>query len=395
MVCATRTLVGRLLVGVIVGAHRGSAGPAADDALTQCGTLPWRPGPGVGAVGGQLGLVGQVVVPADVAAVVVVDQHRPFGAGPLDNAGVHAAVGIDGAPRGVAAVHICPGVAGILQHSQHAGVGETTPAQLPGPGAAVGAQRKPAAGERGDHTVGRTTRGERGEQVTDRGLDLGIGVEDHLAGLVVDEADRQRGPQLPARGGGLLAGLQPLRHHVQLHLAHRGLQPQQHPVVDIARIVDAIGVDQQRLGDRGELHQPRDLGVGAGQPGDLDPEDRPDPPRADPTHQLGETLPDHAEPTRNPQVGVDHHHVAAVPAQPHGLLGQPVLACRGLGVLAHLGHRRLPQVDHREPVAVAARDLGFGVHRLRLPGSPSPYSPAPQPLPHARTRPEPTPARQR
>ncbi len=61
-----------------------------------------------------------------------------------------------------------------------------TPAQLPGPGSAVGAQREAPVGERGDHTVGRAARGEGGEQVTDRGLDLGVGVDDDLAGVVVD-----------------------------------------------------------------------------------------------------------------------------------------------------------------------------------------------------------------
>ena len=79
-------------------------------------------------------------------------------------------------------MHVGAGVARILQHTQHAGVGELAPAQLPGPGAAVGAQREPPIGERGDHPVGRTARGERGEQVADRGLDLGVGVDDDLAG---------------------------------------------------------------------------------------------------------------------------------------------------------------------------------------------------------------------
>ena len=55
--------------------------------------------------------------------------------------------------------------------------------------------------------------------------------------------------------------------------------------------------------------------------------------------------------------------VGAGPTQPHRLLGQPVLAGRGLGVVAHLRHRRLPQVDHRQPVAVDAGDLRLAVHR--------------------------------
>ena len=63
----------------------------------------------------------------------------------------------------------------------------------------------------------------------------------------MDVADRQRGAQLAAGGRGALGRLQPLRHHMQLHLPDGGLHPEQHPVVDIAGIVDAVGVDQQRL----------------------------------------------------------------------------------------------------------------------------------------------------
>ena len=184
--------------------------------------------------------------------------------------------GVDGAAGGVAAEHVRAGVARVLQDPQHAGVGEPAPAQLPGPRAAVGAQREPAAGERGDHPVGRPARGERGEHVPDRGLDPGIGVDHDIAGVVVDQPDRQRGAQLAAPGRGPLVRLQPLRHHVQFHLSHGALEPQEDAVVHVGGIVDAVGVDQQRAGDPGEFRQPGHVGVGPGQPGDLDPEDRPD-----------------------------------------------------------------------------------------------------------------------
>src|SRR6185436_10375504 len=80
---AAGALVGRTLVAVVVGAHRLAAASAGDDALTQRGPLPGWAGPGVGAVGRQGGLVGQVGVPADIAVVVIADQHRPLAAGPL------------------------------------------------------------------------------------------------------------------------------------------------------------------------------------------------------------------------------------------------------------------------------------------------------------------------
>src|SRR6266540_2523253 len=81
---AARALIGGSRIGVVVGAHRFAAGPAGDDALTQRGPLPRWPRPGIGAISGQLGPVGQVVAPGDVAGVVIVDQHGPLGAGSLE-----------------------------------------------------------------------------------------------------------------------------------------------------------------------------------------------------------------------------------------------------------------------------------------------------------------------
>ena len=291
---------------MVIGHHRLAAAAAADDPLAQRGALPRRPGTGSGVVGRQPGFVRQVVRPGDVALVVVFDQHGPFGAGPFGDRGMHRAAGIDGAARSVAAEHVHPGVARVLQDPQHPGVGELAPAQLPRPRAAVGAQREPPARERGDHPVGRPARGERREHVPDRGLDPGIGVDHDIPGVVVDQPDRQRGAQLAAPGRSALVRLQPLGHHVQFHFSHGALEPQDDAVVHVGGIVDAVGVDQQRAGDPGEFRQPGHVGIGPGQPGDLDAEDRPDLAGADPGDQVGESLPGHPPLAGDPQVGVDH-----------------------------------------------------------------------------------------
>ena len=125
---------------------------------------------------------------------------------------------------------------------------------------------------------------------------------------------------------------------MQLHLAHGALQAQQHPVVDIGGVVDAVAVDQQGVGDPGKLDQPAHIGIAARQPGDLDPEDRAGLAAADQGDQVPESLPRDTEAARDPQVGVDDLHVARCPAEPGRLAGQPVLARRGLGVLADLRH---------------------------------------------------------
>jgi hypothetical protein len=62
---------------------------------------------------------------------------------------------------------------------------------------------------------------------------------------------------------------------VQLRLAHRALQAEQQPVVEVSRIVNAVLVQDQRLSERRQLEQAVPVGVVARQARDLEPEDDP------------------------------------------------------------------------------------------------------------------------
>jgi hypothetical protein len=92
----------------------------------------------------------------------------------------------------------------------------------------------------------------RKHQPHDR-LDLLVGVQGRLPRGAAHIADRQGNGQLPPPCLGLLAGQHPLFEQVQLGLAHRPLQPQQQPVVVVHRVVDAIGISQQRTGQGAQL----------------------------------------------------------------------------------------------------------------------------------------------
>ena len=160
--------------------------------------------------------------------------------------------------------------------------------------------------KRGDHLIGRAGRGERREHVGDRGRDLLVRVLDHLPLLVVDVADRQRDAQLAAFGRGAFGTLQSASQQVQLGLAHRALQAQQQPVVELGQVVDPVGVDDQRVGEPGIFQQPGQVRRRAGQPRDLQPEDRADLAEADPRDQPLEPVPALDRAAGHPQVGVDH-----------------------------------------------------------------------------------------
>ena len=136
----------------------------------------------------------------------------------------------------------------------------------------------------------------------------------HLVVVVVVEADRQALPQLTAGGLVPQPGGQPGPDQVQLGLAHRALQTEHQPVVEVGRMVDAVGVGDQRVGQRAQVQQLVPVGVVAGQPADLDAEDDPDPAQPDVGDQILEPLPGGGVGPGPAQVGVDHPHLVRHPS---------------------------------------------------------------------------------
>src|SRR5713101_7985973 len=152
---------------VVADGHPGAAPAADDDALQQRWSFAGRPGGAVaavgGGVGGQLGEVGVVLVQGDVAGVGAGDEGDPLLAG-QDGGGLRAAgPGLVAVP----AVGERPGVAGVVQHSQHHMVLQGSPVELAFAGSLLVPAGEGQAGgaERLDDGGGRPGRLEGGEQV--------------------------------------------------------------------------------------------------------------------------------------------------------------------------------------------------------------------------------------
>ena len=102
---------------------------------------------------------------------------------------------------------------------------------------------------------------ERLEKIGDRLSDLLVGVEDHLAGLVIGEPRRQRAAIFAAPHLVQDAAAQPRFDDVQLGLAHRPLEAEQKPVVEAGRIVHAVLIENQRIGEGADLQQAMPVGM--------------------------------------------------------------------------------------------------------------------------------------
>ena len=228
---------GQFLVAaeVVADGHPQPAASADDDALQQRGAFAGRPGGAVaavrGGVGRQLGDVGLVLVQGDVSGVGAGDEGGPLVAGQLPGGVLPA--GQD--PLGGPAVGERAGVAGVVQHPQHGVVAQRLPVDLafagaflvpPGEGQAGGAERLHDGG-------GRPGGLEGGEQVPQRALDGGVGVEDDVPGGVVDQADGQRHDELAAAGLGELPAAQPGPDEMELGLREGALKAQEESVVEV------------------------------------------------------------------------------------------------------------------------------------------------------------------
>jgi hypothetical protein len=132
------------------------------------------------------------------------------------------------------------------------------------------------------------------------------------------------------------------------------------------RVVDAVGVGDQRVGQRAQIQQLVPGGVVASQPRDLDPEHDPHPPEADLGDQPLEPIARVDTLARPALVLIDHDHLRDAPAERHRALDQLVLALPALSVALDLRHRRLAHVDVRPALQVLTLDLAHRCSSVTL-----------------------------
>ena len=144
---------------------------------------------------------------------------------------------------------------------------------------------------------------------------------------------------------------------MQLGLAHRALEAEQQAIVEVRRVVDAILVEDERVGERANLEQAMPVGGVAREAGHLESEHDAGASHANLRDELLEALAVRRRRARLAEVGVDDDDAVARPAERDGALAQRVLALGALGILHDLPHRRLPDVQVRGASEMARGDL--------------------------------------
>src|SRR5918996_1277464 len=370
---AVGAVIARCRVGaLVVDSEAPAASPAGGQPLQQGGSFPQRAAAGLmgsrGGVGADAGLVGLVGRPVDVAGMLVHDQHLPVRPAQDTGSGPHAAVVIDAAFSAGAAIDIGASVGRVREHPVDRRVGRRDPGEL-GVAGALHGHHESLAEQPQPHRARRAQFGEAFEDGGDHAAHGLVGVQQDLAVFVAPhQPDGQAPAQLASCGLVADAAFQAGAQHVQLGLAHRALETQHQPVVEAGRVVDAIGVGDQRVGDTGQVQQPIPVGVGAGQPRHLQAEHDPYTTKGDVGGDSSEARACGAGRARDAKVLVDHLDGSARPAQLDGSFHERVLAVRGPRLAFGLAGCGLAHVDHRGPPEVGGADLGVPGHRPRVVG---------------------------
>ena len=189
---------------------------------------------------------------------------------------------------------------------------------------------------------------EQGEQQPHGLLHLLVGIEDESAGRVKDQADRRAHPQLALLRPGQLAAEEPVAKPVKFRFAHGAQYAQEQAIRILAGVVDAVLVDDERIGQGADLQQPVPVGAGPGQPGRFEADDGPGLAEPDLCHQQLEPVAVHRGRAGPALILIDDRHRCLRPAQILGALHQVVLPCGAGRVFADLEQSRLSNVDAGE-----------------------------------------------
>jgi hypothetical protein len=93
---------------------------------------------------------------------------------------------------------------------------------------------------------------------------------DLASGLAPNEADRQTPAQFAPRGLIADSAIEASPQHMQFGFTHRALEPEQEAVIEQGRMIDAVGIADQRVGKSSQIDQAVPFGIIAREPRDFE-----------------------------------------------------------------------------------------------------------------------------
>src|SRR5207253_874129 len=281
-------------------------------------------------------------------------------AGPLADAptGIHEAFSA-GLP-----VHIGASVHGVGEHVVDGGVGGYDPADALEPRhlerevQLFGAEPQP-------HPASRAELAEAVEDGADGTSDGFVGMEADLAILLApDEPNRQTTPQLATGRLVADAAIEARTQDVEFSLGHGALQPQHQTVVEVAGVIEAVIIGEQRVGDPAQVQQTVPISVVACESGQFQAKDDADVTECHLGREVAETRADGDAVGRGALVFIDDDYLVALPTELERACDELVLASSRLGVTLDLARAGLPHIDDGQALAMGRCDLAEVDHYI-------------------------------
>ena len=324
---------------------------ASGDALQQCRSFSHRASrlmrlrPGVGVEPRLIGLEGG---PIDEAGMMIRDENGPLIHRKMTHSFLDGAVFIDVAFVAGLAVGVSASIHRIGKDVVECSVGRRDPAdrarqaggrRLQREGQAFGAEPEPDAARRAEF-------GETLEDRADGAGDGFVGMEQNFAILFSpDEADGQSAAQFAASGFVADAAIQPGANDVQFGFAHRALEAEQQTIVEQRRMIDAIVVANESVGDAAEFEQAIPIGVVPRQARDFQTEDDSHVGQRNFAGEASEPGSLVGAGAGEPEIFIDDDDLLLWPAELTGSIGQGVLAGGGFAVMLDLARCGLANVN--------------------------------------------------
>ena len=226
----------------------------------------------------------------------------------------------------------------------------------------AGWKTKSLAPERLDRLAGGPNPRERLEKVGDRLPDMRVGIERHVAGLIVCKSGWQRTAILAAAHLVQDPSPQPGFDDMKFGLAHCSLEAKQKPVVEAGWIVDAVFIEDQRIGESADLQQAMPVGIVPRQAGHFQPHDDADASHAGIAHQALKSLAPRGRGAGLALIAVDNDDLVVAPAKRDRPAAKSILALRAFDILEDLPHRGLPDIEISAPFEVMGLNFEQFVH---------------------------------
>src|SRR6266480_7466479 len=184
-----------------------------------------------------------------------------------------------------------------------------------------------------------------------------VRIKHDVVSRIVHQSYGQAKAQLAFFSLGQLSALQALPQPMQFRFAHGAFEAQQQTIIVQSRIVDALLVDDQRVGERTDLQQAIPVAARTSQARDFQAQHGTNVSETDLGHQELKSIPAQRGGTRLSLILVNHLNGRAVPTQITGPLHEIVLAGGTASILPHLQQGRLAHIDDCLALQVVRTDF--------------------------------------